>query len=299
MSRNFGALLSERLAAGLHVCVGLDSDPKRIPACAGLQKGLAGAMTTFNDEIVSATADAVAAFKPNSAFYEGAYPPASSDDRTIVGSITAGFLALRRTNANIHGAHPNVPVVLDYKRGDIGKSNVGYRTYAQVMGADAITVPPYLGEESLRPFLDEEGLGVFVLCRTSNQGAGEFQDMPVTPREEDEMGNDPIPLYLYVAGRVAHWQHRAKATLGLVVGATYSEEMARVRDFVGDDIPLLIPGVGAQGGDLTASVRAARRNFIINSSSGVIFASNGEDYAAAARRVVDQMNEEIHAALPA
>ena len=202
----------------------------------------------FNERVVEATLDIAAAFKPNTAFYEA------------LGA--AGWEALRQTVDHIHRVAPEIPVILDAKRADIGSTNEGYvRAIFDEVGADAVTVHPYLGEHALRPFLDRPGVGVFVLARTSNPGAGEFQDLLV----------DGLPLYRQVARRVARaWS--AQARLGLVVGATYTRELEEIRADVSPDVPILIPGVGAQGGDLHAAVRAnlqaGSRAFVINVSRG-------------------------------
>lgn len=291
-TRNFRALLQARWDQELYVCVGLDTNPTRIPESARLSN-LEETIVGFNSRILEAVGDIVATVKPNSAFYEGVANTTRPED------FAAGFCALRRTFEKLQEKAPNVPGILDFKRGDIGASNNGYIGYASGMHADAVTVHPYLGEESLRPLLDIEGLGIFVLCRTSNPGGGEFQDRLVVPLPEDDLGDEPMPFYLYVAARVATWQTRAKASLGLVTGATYPDEIAQVRARIGYDMPLLIPGVGKQGGDLAAAVQAAGRNFVVNNSSGVTFASKGPDYAAAARAVVEKMNDDIAAALVA
>lgn len=223
-------------------------------------------------EVVKQTAHVVAAYKPNAAFYESLGWP--------------GMQALEGLIAYIKAEAPDVPVILDAKRGDIGNTNEHYAKMAfDVMGADAITIHPYLGWEANKSFLDCADKGIFVLCRTSNSGAGEFQDMEVEVRkagkwEEDiegdrwRMRQKLMPLYQRVAERVAdsyYWNYNGNC--GLVTGATYPEEIAKVRELA-PNLPLLIPGIGKQGGDLEASVRAARHRFLINSSSGIIFADD-------------------------
>jgi orotidine-5'-phosphate decarboxylase len=185
-------------------------------------------------------------------------------------------------------------VLLDAKRADIGSTNEGYvRAVFDEVGADAVTVHPYLGEQALRPFLDRAGAGIFVLARTSNPGAGEFQDLLI----------DGLPLYRQVAKRVAgEWAGRAQARLGLVVGATYPREMEEIRADISPEVPILIPGVGAQGGDLDASVRAnveaGSRAFIISVSRGIAVAARGDssDPGAAIRAAAQEFDAQIRRA---
>jgi len=224
----------------------------------------------------------VCAYKPNVAFYEehGA----------------EGIEALKRTIADIHDIVPDVAVVLDGKRGDIGNTNNGYVKAAfDYLNADAITVAPYMGEESLAPFLAQKDKGVIVLCRTSNPGAGEFQDLPIALGD----GHITRPLYEVVASQIAgKWNKNGNCAV--VVGATCPDELRTVRGIVGD-MPILIPGIGAQGGDLEKTVAAGKdsrgRGMIINSSRGIIFASNGADFAEAARRETLKLRDAINAAL--
>lgn len=284
-TRNFLEMLEARWAAGSAVCVGLDSDLAKIPEVARTMR-LADTVVGFNSTIVEATHDLVCAFKPQSSFYEA------------LGS--QGPEALRKTVILINDIAPDVPVILDAKRGDIGSTNAGYVSMAfEFLGVDAITVNPYLGAEALRPFLERSNKGIIVLCRTSNPGAGEFQDLPVPIVDDD--GHRTIPLYQAVAMSVAtRWnQHRNCA---VVVGATYPNELREVREIVGD-MPILIPGIGAQGGDLEKTVRAGRdsrgRGMIINSARGIIFASSGKDFAEAARRETQRLRDEIAALLTA
>jgi orotidine-5'-phosphate decarboxylase len=227
------------------VSVGLDPDPSRLPdsvADADLPRW------AFNRRIIDATHEHAACYKPNAAFYEDA----------------DGWRALRETIAYAHGK--DVPVLLDAKRADIGNTT---RRYAAALDhADAITVNPYLGRDSLQPFLDRAEKGVFVLCRTSNPGGSDLQDLKLASGE---------PLYERVAALADVWN--ANENVGLVVGATAPEELAEVRDVV-PEIPFLVPGVGAQGGDAEAAVEhglAARADAavdvgLVNSSRGIIFA---------------------------
>lgn len=276
--RHFKKLLEEQWSRNNFVCVGLDSDPNKIPSCAQLRTtegelDIIKTITRFNRAIVEATKDLVCAYKPNSAFYE-AY-----------GSL--GMEALQQTIADIHAIAPAVPVILDAKRADIGNTNNGYETSAfDFLKADAITLHPYLGGKALAPFLDRKEKGIIILCRTSNPDSGEIQNLLV----EGE------PLYRIVARRVSSdWNKNENCSL--VVGATYPEELADVRSLVGN-MPFLIPGIGAQGGDLEATVRAAKNQestgMIINSSRGIIFASQEKDFAEAARRETEKLRVAIN-----
>lgn len=278
--RNFVGMLEAQWAKGNFVCVGLDSEFGKIPESAR-QRGserdvsVANTIVAFNKAIVEATKGIVCAYKPNIAFYE-----AYGDE---------GIAALQRTILDIHAVAPDVPVILDAKRADIGNTNKCYVQLAfGFLQADAITVHPYLGQEALRPFLEQKGKGVIVLCRTSNPGAGEFQDCMV--------GVTTIPFYQYVAMRVAEsWNKNGNCAL--VVGATYPEELREVRSIVGD-MPILIPGIGAQGGDVEKTVTAGKDSrgwgMIINSSSGIIFASKDTDFAEAALRETRKLHNLIN-----
>ncbi|MCH7828404.1 orotidine-5'-phosphate decarboxylase [Patescibacteria group bacterium] len=279
-TRHFGELLAARMEAGFAVCVGLDSDHARLPAVATDVKNVGWRskgkqMHWFNCHIVDAVADLVVCFKPNVAFYE---------------AHAGGFSALRETIRYIHKRFSDIPVIVDGKRTDIGSTNKGYvQSLFDYLEADAITINPYFGAEAVMPFLEREEKGIFVLCRTSNPGAGEFQDLMV----EVDIGK--MPLYQVVARRVANnWNERGNC--GLVVGATYPEELVRVRQLVGDDIPILVPGVGTQGGSVQEVVAAGKKNLIINSSSAVIFASNGSDFYGAARIVTQELHDKTQAA---
>ncbi len=273
MTRHFTELLKARFAQGKAVCVGLDLDRSKFPSRFA-HGDLENSLVDFAIEVIEATADTAVAFKPNSAFYE-TYGP-------------AGLSALARIIGFIREEVSEVPVILDCKRGDIGKTNNGYvRAAFELFHADAVTVSPYLGQEALRPFLDREEKGIIVLCRTSNEGAGEFQDSRVLVDDPEEHSffeglgctmidvsgqmQAVVNLYERVAYRVAQcWNSRGNC--GLVVGATYPEELGRVRR-IAPDLPLLIPGIGAQGGDLEATVKCGRDangyGMIINSSSGI------------------------------
>jgi orotidine-5'-phosphate decarboxylase len=270
--RHFQKMLDAQWAKNNLVCVGLDSDYSQLPSSVR-QSDVRVSMVTFNRAIVDATQDMACAYKPNIAFYEA--------------HGESGWMALRETIQYIHQVAPAVPVILDAKRADIGSTNLGYvKAYFDELKADAVTVHPYLGAEALQPFLQRENKGIIVLCRTSNPGAGEFQDL----RVNDE------PLYRVVARQVAtKWND--KKNCSLVVGATYPEELSEVRQLVGD-MPILIPGIGAQGGDVEKVVRAGRDSrgggMMINSSRGIIFASKEADFAEAARREAKKLHEEIN-----
>lgn len=272
----FRELLGAQNSSGKHLCVGLDTHPSRLPA--GFRRGDSpeARVTSYNQLIVEATCDLVAAYKPNAAFYEALGPP--------------GLDALGSTISHIARTAPEVPVILDAKRADIESTNEGYvRAAFDELGAHAITVHPYLGGAALAPFLNRAERGVFVLARTSNAGAGELQDMAF----------DGLPLYRHVAIHVARdWNRHGNC--GLVVGATYPDELALIREDVGADLPILVPGVGAQGGDLQAAVRANRDSaaFVINASRSILYAQPekedaDDDFAAAARRAAESMNSAI------
>lgn len=253
------------------LCVGLDPDPARLPA------GLAGspdAVERFCIDIIDATADVVCAFKPQVAYF----------------AAQGAEAALERVCRHVRDAHPDVLLVLDAKRGDIGPTAEQYAREAfERYDAHVVTVNPYLGTDTLAPFLERHpGRGVFVLCRTSNPGSGDFQSLEV----------DGDPLYVHVARRAAE-QWRSMGECGLVVGATYPDELRRVRDIVGD-MPLLVPGIGAQGGDVVATVAAGRDvegyGMVINSSRAILYASTGDDFADAARAAAMATRDEIRAA---
>ena len=293
--RNFYHLLHKRWEADRLVCVGLDSDVRKLPAHVrgdDIEKSL----TQFNRALIDSTAEVTGVYKIQSSFYEA--------------HGAAGISALKETIAYINQAAPEIPVIVDAKRADIGSSNEGYvQAVFGEWGADAVTLQPYLGEEALRPFLDLENKGLIILCRTSNPGSGELQErqLVLSDQEWDELlsgpagsfgtrQDGPIPLYLYVALRVAnHWNRHGNCAL--VTGATYPQELASIRQNVGD-LPFLIPGIGAQGGDLEATVQAGKDSqnlgMMINSSRGIIFASSGEDFAERAGEEAKKLNDSIN-----
>jgi orotidine-5'-phosphate decarboxylase len=252
------------------VCVGLDSDIAKLPEIVRKEKH---PQFSFNKAIIDATHDLVSAYKPNSAFYEAS------------GAI--GIADLKLTCDYINTSYPNIPIILDAKRADIGNTNSGYIEFAfDYLNVDAITLHPYLGREALKPFLECKDKGCIILCKTSNPGAGEFQDLAVNNK----------PLYQIIAENVVHdWNYNQNCLL--VVGATYPDELKQVRKIVGE-MTLLVPGVGAQGGDLEKTLKAGltkqKQGLIINSSRGIIFASNGIDFAKVAQNETIKLKNAIN-----
>ena len=250
------------------VCVGLDPEPAKFP---GRWKGDADAAFDFCRAIVDATAQYACAFKPQIAHF----------------AALGAEGALQRLVAHVHAAHPGIPVILDSKRGDIGSTARHYAAEAfDRYGADAVTANPYLGRDSVQPFLDRADRGVVVLCRTSNPGAGDLQDLLVDGR----------PLYQHVAEKVARdWNGHGNCAL--VVGATWPEQLREVRAIVGD-LPFLVPGVGAQGGDVAAVVANAKTadgtGLMVSSSRAILYASPGEDFAEAAAAAARALRDEIN-----
>lgn len=249
------------------VCVGLDPDPSRFPDIIGESSD---SIFAFNRAIIDATADIVCAYKPQIAHFASL----SAEDQ------------LKDTIDYIHSEYPEVPVILDAKRGDIGSTAERYAREAfERYGADAVTVNPYLGLDGVKPFTDYADKGVILLCRTSNPSAKDFQDLMIDER----------PLYEHVAGTIANdWNENNNCAL--VVGATWPEQLGKIRSIIGD-MPILVPGIGAQGGDLEATLQQGlntqKAGLIISSSRGVIYASNADDFAGAAREVVLKMNSAI------
>src|SRR6266550_6048398 len=257
------------------VCVGLDSVYEQLPMKVKSGSSIQEALFVFNRDVIDATHDLVCAYKPNAAFYEA--------------QGEAGLRALMRTVYYIRETYPTIPVILDAKRADIGSTNLGYVKAAfDIIGVDAITVHPYLGKEALAPFLARTEKGIIVLAKTSNPGSAEFQNLPVGESQE--------PLYQVVARHVATtWN--SNGNCALVVGATYPAELKKVRTIVGD-MPILIPGIGAQGGEVAATVIAGKdsrgRGMIINSSRSILVASQGPDFAQAARKATENLRAEIN-----
>jgi orotidine-5'-phosphate decarboxylase len=242
------------------LCVGLDPEPSRFP---GAYKGNANKIYDFCAAIVDATADAVIAFKPQIAYFAAHRAEGQ----------------LERLMEHMRRAAPNVPIILDAKRGDIGSTAEQYAIEAfERYGADAVTLSPFMGFDSVQPYLKYHDKGAFLLCRTSNKGGDDLQNQRFASIE-----GQPL-LYEHVA-KLAQGPWNLNGQLGLVVGATYPQEIERVRS-IAATLPLLIPGVGAQGGDAMATVRAGWRAdapIIVNSSRAILYASSGDGFAQAAR----------------
>lgn len=262
------------------VCVGLDSDINKIPDFIRNGKH---PQSTFNKAIIDATHDLVCAYKPNTAFYE---------QRGF-----SGIEALKMTCEYIREKYPEIPIIIDAKRGDIGSTNEGYVTFIfDYLGADAVTLHPYLGKEALTPFLERKDKGCIILCRTSNPGAGEFQDLPILTCQVGNKAWQQEKLYKIIAKKVVN-EWNTNNNCMLVVGATYPKELKEVRKIAGD-MTFLIPGIGAQGGDIQQVVKAGlnskKTGLIINSSRGIIFASNGKDFAERSRKETDKLRHAIN-----
>jgi len=267
-------LQSAWASQGSMLCVGFDPDPKRLPpALQGKPEGI----FEFCREIADATADLVCSFKPQFAYFASQRAEAQ----------------LEKLIKHLKDRYPHIPVILDSKRGDIGSTADHYALEAfERYGADAITVNPYMGFDTIEPYLKYPGKGVIVLCRTSNPGGSDLQFLNVGPTGE--------PLYLHIA-QLAAQQWNSSGQISLVVGATFPEEIAKVRAIV-SNMPLLIPGIGAQGGDIKATVKAGSivgapgTGMIINSSRAILYASSGNDFAQAARLVAQSTRDALRAA---
>lgn len=250
--------------------MGLDSDLGRIPNHLKTDKT---PQFSFNKAIIEATHDLVCAYKPGTAFYET--------------RGTQGVEELKLTCDWLRQTYPEIVLIVDAKRADIGSTNAYYAEYIfDYLGADAVTLHPYLGQEALQPFLDRKEKGSIILCRTSNPGAGELQDLQINGK----------PLYQVVAEKVIkHWNTNGNCSL--VVGATYPTELAIVRRMAGD-MPFLVPGIGAQGGDIEETMKAGLDSkyagMIINSSRGIIFAGSGVDFAKFAREETQKLREGVN-----
>lgn len=263
---------------GSLLCVGLDPDPARFP---GALRGDASRIHDFCAAIVDATADLAIAFKPQIAYFAAH----RAEDQ------------LERLISHIRRAAPHVPVILDAKRGDIGSTAEQYAIEAfERYGADAVTLSPFMGFDSVEPYLRREGKGAFLLCRTSNPGGDDLQNQSLASV------NGQPRMYEHIA-QLAQGPWNRNGQLGLVVGATYPSELERVRALA-PSVPLLIPGVGAQGGDAQATVRAAWRGdaaqttgpVVVSSSRAILYASSGDDFAAAARQEAMRTRDVLHAA---
>ena len=271
------ALFTERLDAAARrkqslVCVGLDPWRPAMPI---------DSFADFTKEIIYATCDLVCAYKPNFAFFEA-----------------EGLEGLQALKSTIDAVPDGIPVILDAKRGDIGSTAAAYAKAAfEVWGADAVTLNPYMGGDTLLPFLEYESRGIFVLTRTSNPGGNDFEDLMVTHTKDSSLRHDDesLPLYEYITERTMEWNTRGN--IGLVVGATVPTELTRIRSIAGS-MPILIPGIGTQGGDLETAVTQGVDNrglrAVINSSRGIIFASNGPDFADAARAATVRLRDSIN-----
>lgn len=261
---NAAALANQSL-----VCVGLDPDPDLMAI---------EDVAEFNARIVDATHDLVCAYKPNFPFYEALGIP--------------GLLALESTVQHIRDAAPSVALIADCKRGDIGSTNKMYaRALFDTWGFDAATVNAWGGGDSIEPYLEYEDRGVFVWCRSSNPGAAEFQDVPV------EYKGGSVPLFEWMAIKASEW-NEASSNVGIVAGATYPSELAAVRRRC-SGMPILVPGVGSQGGDLDSSLThgldSDSPNVLISSSRGITYASREpENFADAARSAAARLRDEIN-----
>lgn len=256
------------------LCVGLDPDPSRMPPHL---RGRPDAVFEFCRAIVDATADLVCAFKPQIAYFAAQ----RAEDQ------------LEALIAHVHRVHPAVPVILDAKRGDIGPTAAMYAREAfERYQADAVTLSPYMGSDSIAPWLEWPDRGLFLLCRTSNPGGADLQALNIEGRR----------LFEVVATQAATPLNRGgwsvPGRIGLVVGATFPAEIGQVRAIVGPDMPLLIPGIGAQGGDLESTLRAAGHTAsIINSSRAILYAGSGEDFAQTARAAAAATRDAIRNAI--
>lgn len=250
------------------LCVGLDTDLSKVPQFLVAERK--SPQFDFNKAIIDATKDLVCAYKLNMAFYE------------VAGK--KGIEALEKT---IRYIPQNIVIILDGKRNDIGNTaqNYAYSLF-ETFKADAVTVNPYLGKDGISPFLEYKDKCCFILCRTSNPSAGDFQDLMVSS----------TPLYQIVAKKIYEWN--GNNNCGAVVGATYPEELKTVRSILGEHIPILIPGIGKQGGDVEKTVRngtnSKKEMALINSSREVLFAGSGEDFAQHARTKAESVRNEIN-----
>lgn len=238
------------------LCIGLDPTPARFPE---KFKTSSRPIFDFCTEIVDATADLVCAFKPQIAYFSS-----SSAEQELIDIIDW-----------IHTNHPGIPVILDAKRGDIGSTAAHYaKEVFERFKADCVTLSPYMGKDSVEPYLEYVEKGEFVLCRTSNKGGDDFQMLDI----------GGVPLYIKVAEKVAEWDINGQ--MGLVIGATYPEELKKARATV-PELTFLVPGIGAQGGDINAAVKAGmnkdKTGLVINSSRAILYASKEADFAEKAR----------------
>jgi orotidine-5'-phosphate decarboxylase len=253
------------------LCVGLDSNYNRIPDF--LKEG-EYPIFEFNKRIIEATHDLVCAYKPNTAFYEG--------------QGLRGIEQFKMTTDYLSRNYPEIPIIIDAKRGDIGNTNEGYINYVfGYLSGDAVTLHPYMGKESVQPFLDIKNKAIIFLVKTSNSGSDEFQSLEL---------NQNIPLYLRIA-RTINDKWNDNGNCGMVVGATYPDEIKKVRE-VAPAVVFLVPGIGTQGGDVEKTVRFGKDNdgkgLIINSSRSIIFAGDDKDFDQKARNSAQNLREEIN-----
>lgn len=308
MSRDFNDLMTARWAEGRRLCIGFDLDNQKLTRKLFLAIGRKSGTTEvigwfryYAESFVRATRAFAACYKPNSAFF---------DREPWANEWLRDFVRIANRIA------PSIPIILDAKYGDIGSTNVRHVERAfELIGADACTLNPYVGQVGLQPFLEKKRKGFFVLCRTSNPGAGEIQDLPISLslklRKElegalgRELSDSSIPLYQLIAHRVSgDWNEFGNC--GLVVGATYPGELVKVRELA-PKLPILIPGVGTQGGDLIAAVQAAevpgRGGFLLNVSSGIMYAADAvqvetaEEYFAVVQSAAKSYDNQITQAL--
>ncbi|MCC7429547.1 orotidine-5'-phosphate decarboxylase [bacterium] len=242
-----------------NVCVGLDPDFSKFPKHI---LELEDPIFEFNKAIIDTTKNLVAAYKPNSAFYE-----------------CYGLKGLESLKKTLDYIPKGIFKILDAKRGDIGNTSKMYaKASFEELGADAVTVNPLMGFDSVEPFLENENFGVFLLCLTSNEGAKDFQK--------------PNKLHLQIAEKTRLWNK--KQNIGLVVGATHNEEFAEIRKIVGSEVPFLVPGIGVQGGNLESAVRYGGKNSLVNSSRGILYASQKKDFAEIAAQKTEELRKEIN-----
>lgn len=262
---------------GKYLCVGLDPDAKKVEKALG--RDLNFGLTHFTKEVIDTTTAVAAVYKPNLWFY--------------LARGESGLVSLKGLISRIH--QHDIPVLLDTKFGDIGTtSEKAAEFFFDWLEVDAITANPYLGQDAIQPLLDRKDKGIIFICKTSNKGSAEIQNQPLSR----SMG---LSVWKLVADRVfSFWN--ANGNCGLVVGATHPEELAKCREFIGPNLPLLIPGVGKQGGGLETSVKgglgkAGDGVFVINVSSGICHASDGPDFAEAAGAAAEKYHNQITAAL--
>lgn len=282
MKRHFFELLHAQWQQKRFLCVGLDPDLTKFPPSVNNGNLTEKVLVRFFCDIVDATAGHTATYKPNLAFFER---------HALKGGISALWSIIR----HIHKVAPDVPVICDAKRGDIGHTNeASAELIFGELGCDAVTLNPYVGRDAMEPFLKHEEKGCIFIAKTSNPGSGKFQDIHV---------NTWTQLWIVIA-RTIQRDWNKNGNCGLVIGATYPAELARARRDLEDDAFILVPGLGTQGGDLEASVASARNSdctggAVFNSSRGIIYASSGLDYAMAAGEAAAKMNRQLAAAMTA